>query len=73
MSDGSPLDIHAQLDRLTRLLPFTGCSFFARALGALHLNLMRVDDGAQQPREPAFDLRAARTVVHFNTVPFGPN
>jgi len=73
MSDGSPFDIHAPLDRLTRLLPCTGRSFFARALGALHLNFMGVEDGSKQPREPAFDLRAARTVVHFNTVPFGPN
>jgi hypothetical protein len=61
------------LDRLSRLLPFTRRSFFARALGALHLNLMGVDDGGDESGEPAFDFWASRSVVHFHPASFGAN
>jgi hypothetical protein len=46
-SNGSPLDMRIRLKRLARLPPFTSCSCFARALGALHLKLMGVNDGIQ--------------------------
>jgi hypothetical protein len=61
------------LYRLSRLLPFTSRSFFARALGALHLNLMGVNDGGDESREPAFDFWASRSVVHFHAASFGAN
>jgi hypothetical protein len=60
-------------NRLSRLLPLTSRSFFARALGALHLNLMGVDDGGDESREPAFDFWASRSVVHFHAASFGAN
>jgi hypothetical protein len=66
------LDMPTGLYRLSRLLPFTRRSFFARAL-ALHLNLMGVDDGGDESGEPAFDFWASRSVVHFHAASFGAN
>ena len=60
-------------NRLSRLLPLTSRSFFARALGALQLNLMGIDDGGDESREPAFDFWASRSVVHFHAASFGAN
>ena len=44
-SDGSPCRRLTGPNRLSRLLPFTSRSFLARALGALDLHLMGIDDG----------------------------
>ena len=73
ISDGSVLEMRTILNRLSLCLLFTSRSFFARALGALHLNLMGVDDGGDESRESAFDFWASRGVVHFHAASFGAN